>query len=329
VSDWNGDRENGNRRGDGDGHQEMPAYYDEQSPNSDYGSSPSPQQPDGYDPGQGGYQHPYQPGDGQGQGGYSQGDAQGSYQEYEYPQHGGAYEEGAWDEPTERPAPPPGPVVPTEHLNVWVENAWNMFRAGVKDLIIVQGIVLLISFATLGLASGLLMAGYYRYAIRRTHGEPGDLNDLFSGFSGSAKATFPVGVAMVLGLVGVSSIIAVIDLLLSQIPYLGLIFRACFDLVAGMALTAALGVASLMFPLLHEQEYSLESAFKQCVGMVKANWARAALLGLAIGGLAVMGGLFFGVGVLATGPLGILIGAQAYRVLFTMGDGASRPVPQS
>lgn len=229
-----------------------------------------------------------------------------------------------WDGPTDRP-PPPGPQVPLEKLGRWLEYAWTLYAANWREYMIMQLLALGLSLGSFGVLAGPMLAGYYRYALKRTRGEPADYNDLFSGLSGSYRQTVLPGLALAWSAAGAFCVLAVIDLIASQIPWavLAVVIKATLDLAGLVVIAAGVGVFSLMLPLIHERGQTPMAAWETCLKLFRANWAKAGIFGGVVGGGLVIGLLVLGVGVLVGGPLGILVGAQGFRVLFASGAGAA------
>lgn len=246
------------------------------------------------------------------------------YQEIPSYDHGGGAPGPVWDEPTNPSVIPSGPQLPIEQLGSWLERSWNLLTVGVKDLVLVQLLVLVLILATGGLLAGPMLAGYYRYAIKRTRGASGDFNDLFSALSTSLQSTFLVGIAMVGVLLSSAAILAVLDLIVGQVPVIGIVLRAAVDLSGMILIAAAFGFFSLMLPLIHEKGHTPTRALDVCLTMLISDGGRAGLFGAVVGGAPMIGGLMCGVGLLLGGPLGILTAAQAFRATF-LAEGKSNP----
>lgn len=248
---------------------------------------------------------------------------------YPYPQGGG------WDEPTQNqpdgpPGPPPGPQVPLEKLGPWFERAIALLQKDPQGMLRDQALVLGLSLVSLGTLTGPLLAGYYRVCLKRLRNQPSDFNDLFSGLTANFVPNLLVGLVMVMVLGALGSITAVVCLILSQIPLLGFLLQAVFVLAAALVVGGGLGLFSLMFPLIHQANRDHGSALDELLALWQRDWQKAAVLGVCIGGPAVLGGMFALIGVILTGPISLLVAAQAYVELFeseqmaTLSPGARR-----
>lgn len=233
-----------------------------------------------------------------------------------------------WDEPTERPRPPPGLLIPVSSLGEWFKRGVEVFKAAPAEFIVVQLIVLGVFSLSFGLLSGPIFAGYYRCALRRIDGHKLDVNDLFGALTDNFVPTFLAGLGLFAFSLGGGLIVLVLDLVAGTLPFrfMAVLARALIDLSASLSLAAGLGVFSLMLPMIHERGMRIEAAFKICMGMFQRNWLYAALFGIVVAGLQMIG-LTTIIGILVAGPFSILVAAQAFRALFpgSSTEGAQTP----
>jgi hypothetical protein len=207
--------------------------------------------------------------------------------------------------------------VPIEHLGRWIQAGWTLMTASLVDYVIAQLLVSVLIAASFGLLTGPLLAGYFRFALKRSRGYASDFNDLFSALSQSFGATFVVGIVLAVGTVISTSLLAVLaNLILGQIPFIGVLLQALLLLGGTIAISGAAGVFTLMLPLIHERGLTPAAALELCLDMLRTDWARAGLFGVVVGGLPALGSFVCGLGVLIGGPLGMLVAAQGYRATF-------------
>lgn len=203
--------------------------------------------------------------------------------------------------------------VPIEQLGQWIERSWGRFSTAVRDYVIVQALVFVLIFGSLGLLTGPVMAGYYRFALRRIRGERADYNELVIALTTAIRATFVSGIALFGASVAAASILLVINLIISQIPMVGVVLEAAFTLSGSVAFSAALAILSLIFPLIYEKQKTPGEALEICLDMIRTDWVRAGIFGAVVGSAAALGLMAAGVGILIGGPVGILIAAHGYR----------------
>ncbi|HBA85579.1 MAG TPA: hypothetical protein DCZ95_15965 [Verrucomicrobia bacterium] len=186
----------------------------------------------------------------------------------------------------------------------WIQQGFDLYKNNIATLILATLIAYVLSFATLMILAGPMLAGLALITLRfldKTEPKP-EIGDLFKGFEVFAQSFLFVMVWLVVSIIGF--------VILNLVP--------CIGQIVGMFFVYALHTA-LMFSifLIVEKKMDFWMASMESFNMVKQNfwpflglWIVASLIG-SIGAIAC------GIGAVVTLPIYTCILAVAYRDVFS------------
>lgn len=207
--------------------------------------------------------------------------------------------------------------IPLERVKYWFESAWRVMRESPVDFVMAQLLVCLGTILSLGFLIGPLTAGYYRYTLMRLRGEDAEHKELFSAFSADAfVGTFVAGVGYLAAFVLVGSAFSALGFLIGHIPGVGSPIGFVIRFTGTVILVGGYGFWSFLPALIHERGLQNKVAALTLGEAWRGDMLGGSLLGLAVGVAPFVGGVVVGLGILLGGPIGMLVGAQAYRDVF-------------
>ncbi|MFH1137734.1 MAG: hypothetical protein V1816_16830 [Pseudomonadota bacterium] len=192
---------------------------------------------------------------------------------------------------------------PEVRLMEWFKGGFALFKDNFTILLVAGIITTVISWASVGILSGPMLAGLILTAVglaKKQQPAPGVL-DVFQGFRFFMDA-FPFVLFW-------GAIILSLAFILSLLPLIGTVVAVLFILGAK---------ALLMFGLflIVDKEIEFWPASKMSIETVKAQFAPFLALALVIGVLGWLGMLALGVGIFVTLPFAICILTVAYLDMF-------------
>ena len=171
----------------------------------------------------------------------------------------------------------------------WISEAWAIVKEDLWMHVLIYLVFMLGSSVTGGIIQGPLMAGYLFIVFRKLSDKGyvpavGDLGKGFEVFLQAFLASIVGGLIASLGVI------------------------AC---VVGVFVTAAMVMFAI--PLVMDRKMDFWPAIQMSMDKVKENYVGWGLFVLSIWALQLLGAIACGVGMLVTGPIGIVAIALAYR----------------
>lgn len=223
--------------------------------------------------------------------------------------------------PVPVPPVPISPVAPSAgassgEVGPILSKAWGLAKANVALFVLgflVTYLLIIVSAITIVgpiLVAMPLIFGFIAVLQKVYKGEPAAVGDIFQGFQKFSKALVLFLLMLVVGLA-----IGVVAMVLMFIPLLGPIGILALELLVGSALyfTVPMAVLSDVAPM---------DCLKKSFEFFKANMGQVLVLALVTGLISAVGVLAFGVGILFTAPLGMMMSVIAYNEYYLPKSGS-------
>jgi hypothetical protein len=201
------------------------------------------------------------------------------------------------------------PVQKIESIEVaeYLKRGFEVYKSNLGILIPAFIVATLISFVTLGILAGPMMAGYIKVCARLSKPTPGEespkIGDIFEGFN-----VFVPSLLLIIAFIIIS---IVINLVLGLFGSLGTIL----DVVVSVFIGGLVGAIAL--PLIaFEKSESISEVITVMIDTLKAGPAPLFLLFLASGLLGYAGIIAFGIGLIATLPYTFCVNSILFNDLF-------------